>query len=854
MDDRLPWLCCFDDDIPPAVADPVGWLGGKGMSLRRMQEMGLTVPPWFTISTACCRRYLDDARTLPPELSGEVAAAVRRLEAVAGRTLGDAHAPLLLAVRSGAPVSLPGLLPTLLGCGVTRTMVAQVPELSKPYEQFLQSHTSARGESTGPDDLPDDPHTLLMLAIAAVMDRWESPALEQYLALHGIDDCPGTAVTVQVMVAADVSGVLFTRDPRDPADGHMLLELVEGAGDAMLAGEQEPVPLRLERESGRVLDAPSPDGSPLADLSEDTLRALVRDAHRLEDTFSGPVDIEFGVVDGQLCYFQVRAAKPASSPEDGMRALRPRVDEQLATLPGHLWVRHNLDEQLACPTLLTWEILREMMRGDGGFVRAYRRLGFRPTPRVVRDGFLERIGGRIYANADLLPDLFGPRLPWRHDPEQVRRDPTLIDRFPTRFDLNVIDSLTVLSLPGNLFRLVRAQGRMLQLSETIAEECTTRTIPALQQYVAAERSRSLAAMTDDELADCLEQRSRRVLGEFATGLILPGLLGGWAFTRLQDELTARIGEPDGPALARDLARPRTVPPEAEHDAALLLLAAGTISRETFLQRFGHRGPDELELSRPRWSEAPDMLPAPEGNASPSPSAPIPSERDIESRLQSALATNGARSLASRIHRFARIARELLPWREAGRHWLMLGYTLLRDCTQEYARRSELGDDVYHLAGEELSQLPHRETKWRELVDRRRDERDHARRLDLPLVFDTSQNDRAETSPSLTPGSSVAATTISGGTGRGPARVIEHSAQPVQPGCVAVIDALSPMLAAQLGTAAAVVARRGGVLSHGALLIRQLGIPAVVCPQLPTIQDGQPLLVDADEGTVSLEEA
>ncbi|WP_197443859.1 PEP/pyruvate-binding domain-containing protein [Maioricimonas rarisocia] len=854
MDDRLPWLCCFDDDIPDAVTDPVRWLGGKGMSLRRMREMGLTVPPWFTISTDCCRQYLEGGRAFPLDLSDQVAAAVRRLETASGRTFGDAGSPLLLAVRSGAPVSLPGLLPTILSCGVTRSMAADVPELADPFEQFVHTIGTARGEAAGSSDLPDDPHELLMQAIAAVMDRWESPALQQYLNRHDITDCQGTAVTVQVMVAADVSGVLFTRDPRDASAGHMLLELVDGAGDAMLAGEQEPTRLRLERESGRVLDDHETVSATAERLSTEQLRELARDAGRLEEAYSGPVDIEFGIAGGQFSYFQVRSAKPVASADAELIEFRDRVERQLTTLPGRLWVRHNLDEQLPCPTLLTWEILREMMRGEGGFIRAYQRLGFRPTARVVQDGFLELIGSRIYASADRLPELFGPKLPWRHDPEQVHRDPSCIDRFPTRFDLDAVDSATVLRLPGNLYRLVRAQGRMLQMSKTIADECSSKTVPALCDYVKAERSRSLAAMTDEELSHCLWERSHRVLGEFAAALTLPGLLGGWAFTRLQDELTARIGSPEGPALARELARPDSIPVEAEHDASLMMRTAGTITVETFLQRYGHRGPDELELSQPRWSEAPDMLPEPRGDAAPSPTSPVASRGETETRLQAALAANGARSLAGRIDGFARIARQLLPYREIGRHWLMLGYSLIRDCTEEYARRSNLGQSIYHLTRSELRQLPHAGPKWSDLVAKRQQERELARQLNLPMVIDTSQSGRFARPPAVPEEVTFEATAISGGSSRGPAQLIEDPNTPVEPGCVAVIDALSPLVALQLGSAAAVVARRGGVLSHGALLIRQLGIPAVVCPQLPAVRDGQLLSVDAEVGTVSLEDA
>src|SRR5262249_26520332 len=155
-------------------------VGGKGASLAEMTKAGLNVPPGFTISTVCCDHFLRHEGKWPDGLEGDVRAALARLETSTGRSFGNTADPLLVAVRSGAAVSMPGMMDTVLNVGR--------PEAGDPWDQLRR-------------------------AIDAVFLSWNSERAVLYRQHHRIDGLLGTAVTVQAMCQAEGSGVLFTANP-----------------------------------------------------------------------------------------------------------------------------------------------------------------------------------------------------------------------------------------------------------------------------------------------------------------------------------------------------------------------------------------------------------------------------------------------------------------------------------------------------------------------------------------------------------------------------------------------------------------------------------------------------------------
>lgn len=289
----------IDAQLGLTEADARALLGGKAANLGVMaRDLGLPVPPAFVITTETCRRFLADG--WPPGLDEELRERMRRVEALLGRRFGDPADPLLVSVRSGAPVSMPGMMDTILDLGLDDETTAGLARVTGD-EAFARScrerFDSSFRSIVGVPDVPSDPWAQLRLAIEAVFRSWQSDRARTYRRREGIPDDLGTAVTVQAMVFGNrgpdsATGVLFTRDP---ATGEAALYgdvLFEAQGEDVVAGTHRTEPIA-------VLD----DRLPAVAAQ---LRAA---ATLLEHHFRDLCDIEFTIESGRLWLLQVRVGK-----------------------------------------------------------------------------------------------------------------------------------------------------------------------------------------------------------------------------------------------------------------------------------------------------------------------------------------------------------------------------------------------------------------------------------------------------------------------------------------------------------------------------------------------------------------
>jgi pyruvate,orthophosphate dikinase len=320
-------------------------LGGKGANLHEMTNMGIPVPPGFTLATTLCDTWLREGR-FPAELRAEVDAAIRRLEESTGRRLGDASNPLLVSVRSGARISMPGMMETILNLGLNdETVEGLAAQSGNPrfafdsYRRFLQMYgdvvlgvpahrfedllatkrmlSGAKADSDIPldvlrqlvleykalvrhtigRDLPMDPADQLWGAIEAVWRSWRLKKAVDYRKVNRIPEAPGTAVNVMAMVFGNMgddsgTGVAFTRDPSTGERRFYGEFLVNAQGEDVVAGIRTPLPI-AEMEA---MLAPA-----YADLMhvQDVLE------HHLHDM----QDLEFTVERGKLYMLQTRTGK-----------------------------------------------------------------------------------------------------------------------------------------------------------------------------------------------------------------------------------------------------------------------------------------------------------------------------------------------------------------------------------------------------------------------------------------------------------------------------------------------------------------------------------------------------------------
>ncbi len=333
-------------------------LGGKGAGLAEMTAIGLPVPAGFTVTTAACREYLRGNGGLPQGLAEEIDEAVRRLEATTGKRFGDPSDPLLVSVRSGAAVSMPGMMDTILNLGLNddaveglaratgnerfaydayRRLVQMYGDVvdgvdAGRFEDELGALKGRRGVSEdvelGADDLrelvgrfreiyrdatgrdfPEDAREQLERAVQAVFESWNTQRAQVYRRANGIPDDLGTAVNVVQMVFGNKgddsgTGVAFTRDPSTGEQGIWGEFLVNAQGEDVVAGIRTPQPIaEMEARFGP------------------TFERLVETMARLEEHYREMQDIEFTVEEGTLYILQTRTGKRTAA-----AALRIAVD------------------------------------------------------------------------------------------------------------------------------------------------------------------------------------------------------------------------------------------------------------------------------------------------------------------------------------------------------------------------------------------------------------------------------------------------------------------------------------------------------------------------------------------------
>ena len=332
--------------------------GGKGANLAEMASIGLPVPPGFTIATGECLRYLKEGGDFSEALQAEVTAALAHVERAVGKTFGDAGDPLLVSVRSGAAISMPGMMDTVLNLGLNDTTVQGLAATSgderfawDSYRRFIQMYGDVvlgvdhglfeealeivkedngfyNDTELSSDDwkaivgefkqivadalghaFPQDPHEQLWGAIRAVFDSWDADRAKVYRRINDIPRDLGTAVNVQAMVFGNMgessaTGVAFTRNPSTGERAYYGEWLVNAQGEDVVAGIRTPQYLtRAAREEAGAKAASMEEAMP------DAYGELARVFDLLERHYKDMQDIEFTVERGKLWMLQTRTGK-----------------------------------------------------------------------------------------------------------------------------------------------------------------------------------------------------------------------------------------------------------------------------------------------------------------------------------------------------------------------------------------------------------------------------------------------------------------------------------------------------------------------------------------------------------------
>ncbi|WP_454915440.1 pyruvate, phosphate dikinase [Xanthobacter sediminis] len=364
------WVYTFGDGKAEGKADMKNLLGGKGANLAEMSNLGLPVPPGFTITTEVCTYYYAHGETYPAELKGDVEKALAQVGELTGKSFGDAANPLLVSVRSGARASMPGMMDTVLNLGLNDETVDAVAKLAGDrrfaydsyrrfitmysdvvmgvahhhYEEILEHFKAEKGYTLdtelSADDwaflitkykakyeaelgkpFPQDPHEQLWGAIGAVFGSWMNNRAITYRRLHSIPESWGTAVNVQSMVFGNMgetsaTGVAFTRNPSTGENALYGEFLVNAQGEDVVAGIRTPQDLTERARIAAGSDKPSMEAA----LPE-AFKEFERISHILENHYRDMQDMEFTVEKGKLWMLQTRSGK-----RTGKAALRIAVE------------------------------------------------------------------------------------------------------------------------------------------------------------------------------------------------------------------------------------------------------------------------------------------------------------------------------------------------------------------------------------------------------------------------------------------------------------------------------------------------------------------------------------------------
>jgi pyruvate,orthophosphate dikinase len=339
-------------------------LGGKGVGLAEMTQLGVPVPAGFTITTDACRAYMEAGGEVPDGLEAEVDEHLAALQEKTGKRFGDASDPLLVSVRSGAAISMPGMMDTILNLGLNDEAVSGLAERTGNarfandsyrrliqmygevvdgvdghlFEEALSKLKDARGATLDVDlsaedlaglvstykgiyeaetggQFPQDAREQLSRAVRAVFESWDTPRAQVYRRAHHIPDDLGTAVNVVQMVFGNKgeqsgTGVAFTRDPSTGEPGLYGEFLRDAQGEDVVAGIRTPEPL-----------------AEMKNVLPEAFEQFVETMERLEEHYRDMQDIEFTVEDGSLYLLQTRSAKRTAAA--ALKAAVDMVDEGL---------------------------------------------------------------------------------------------------------------------------------------------------------------------------------------------------------------------------------------------------------------------------------------------------------------------------------------------------------------------------------------------------------------------------------------------------------------------------------------------------------------------------------------------
>ena len=832
-------------------------VGGKGLNLGKLTRAGFRVPQGFCVTTDAYRFSVQD---LSEQNANDIKDLVLPTDLIiAVHTAREKLQTTTVAVRSSATA------------------------------EDLAEASFAGQQDTFLNVTSDE---LLDALKACWVSLWSERAIA-YRQTQGIaDEGLAMAVVIQEMCEADVSGVLFTVSPFN-ADVSVV-ESNWGLGESVVSGAMTPDSFHVSRETGKVIERNvavkremitaegvnevSSAQQDVPSLTDGQLKELVQLGRQVEILYGQPMDIEWALADGQFVLLQARhitvqdttsSNRLSKTPEEALEKLRQeeiRILKTRSEAHATVWCHHNLAEVLPAPLPMTWGIMNEFMSGVGGLGNAYRGLGFYPSKRVDDEGILDFICGRIYINLNREAELHFEGFPFAHDFDALKQNPQQAMYAQAQTDITKSQASFWLKLPLHIVRMSKAEMRLRQCRSDFDRLLIKTVFPTFQAEVEAEREISYADLSDAELVTKFQTWRAKTLDDFAPKALTATLLAGFSLQRLEAALQKCLDETAAKTLASRLISGLSGNLTVETNEKLWQVATGELTLTDFLKDYGHRAVDEFELAQPRWREDTTYL---EQVVASFRQKSVETEtqaqeegshfvRRVEQRESAeeelAAILRDKASLRKQIESELDFTRRYMPFRETAKFYLMLGYEQIRRALLELDRRYEFEGGIFYLVPDELKPLIDGEA-FDEIIAARKARREQILQIEVPDVIFSDALEDIGAPISTKAAETYTGVSVSTGIATGKARVLLTPAdvRPSDRDYILVCPSTDPAWTPLFLNAAGLVMERGGILSHGAVVAREYGVPAVANIPNATqhIVDGQMLQVDGNQGTISI---
>ncbi|MCZ6675764.1 MAG: PEP-utilizing enzyme [Candidatus Poribacteria bacterium] len=834
----MTWIKSFaeidDGDLP--------LVGGKGLNLGKLTRSGFVVPSGFCVTTTAYRAATEGvhpssqdaihAVRLPDALQAELVAAYDQL--------GGGS----VAVRSSATAE-------------------DLPDASFAGQQDTFLNVSGGSE-------------VLAKMKACWASLWSERAVA-YRRDHGIDDAQlAMAVVVQAMIDPDVSGVMFTVNPTAPDE--LVIESNWGLGESVVSGEVTPDHFTVSRETGEVtgetvvtkrkmstrkgLETVPIGQRDIPSLQRGQISELTQLGMQVEAFYGAPQDIEWGLADGQFYLLQARPITTLTDAAAAEQLRRREIEilEKKADAEGTIWSRFNLSEVLPAPLPMTWAVIKDFMSGRGGFGLTYRDLGFFPGPRVDAEGVLDLICGRIYFNLSREAELYFYGFPLEHNFEQLKRDPQKAIYPQATTNIKRSTASFWFKLPAYVVKMVAADRKLRGMRADFDRILTEKIFPAFEEYVQTQKQIPLEELSDRHVIAKFNEWREKTLNEFAKDALKATVFAGFSFQQLEANLQKCFGEEEAGELTKSLITGLEGDLTVETNLKMWAVAQDELPLQDFLEQYGHRAVGEFELAQPRWREDPSyveqIIASFRANPDANPEKHFDAQRVKREEAERGLAAL-PRGKAKQVNRELDLTQRYMPFRESAKFYLMLGYALIRSALVELDRRYQLDGGIFYLTPDELEPLTSGED-FRSVIAARQAERAKLLRIELPDVIYSDTLNRIGEPPSIETRDEIRGVGVSLGVATGEAYILLDAtdAQITGKDYILVCPSTDPGWTPLFLHAAGLVMERGGMLSHGAVVAREYGIPAVVNATAATkrIQSGQRVRVDGNRGVVSILDA